>query len=72
MWYLLSDMSSQAFLIDDDPNNIGFVGNRTECALLMLARKWGIDYRTIRAQQEKNIAKVNCPCCCLQTNLIVD
>lgn len=55
----MSGVSSQAFLLDDDPDNVGFVGNRTECALLMLARKWGIDYKVIRSQQEKNVAKVD-------------
>lgn len=37
---------SQAFLIIKEP--IEFVGNRTECALLMLLRTWGADYKAIR------------------------
>ena len=28
---------------------VDFVGNRTECALLLLLRSWGVDYRALRA-----------------------
>ena len=33
-----------------DPNNgkIDFVGNRTECALLVMTRNWGQDYKALR------------------------
>jgi hypothetical protein len=32
----------QAFLIENDKENVDFVGNRTECALLMMLRKWEV------------------------------
>ncbi|GMH44859.1 hypothetical protein BSKO_12811 [Bryopsis sp. KO-2023] len=51
-------LNAKAFLIDDDPDNIQFVGNRTECALLMLARKWNISYKDIRLAEEKNVVKL--------------
>jgi Ca2+-transporting ATPase len=28
-------------------NKVDFVGNRTDCALLMLMRKWGMDYKQV-------------------------
>jgi hypothetical protein len=33
---------------DESTGKLGFVGNRTECALLVMARGWGKDYRQIR------------------------
>lgn len=38
----------QAFLIEHDNDTVGFVGNRTECALLMLLRSWGVSYEALR------------------------
>lgn len=40
----------QAFLITDEKTGkIDFVGNRTECALLlMLQKEWGQDYKALR------------------------
>lgn len=32
----------QAFLIENDKEHVDFVGNRTECALLMMLRKWEV------------------------------
>ena len=46
----------QAFLIVKD--TIEFVGNRTECALLMLLRTWGADYKTIRDSYSPMVEKV--------------
>ncbi|KAK9840937.1 hypothetical protein WJX81_001285 [Elliptochloris bilobata] len=37
-------LNSKAFLITRDKATTEFVGNRTECALLMLLRGWGISY----------------------------
>lgn len=38
-------LNSKAFLIETAPDLVSFVGNRTECALLVLTRKWGVDYK---------------------------
>lgn len=45
----------QAFLVDGGDHtavshvkSVEFVGNRTECALLLLLRGWGHDYKGIR------------------------
>jgi P-type Ca2+ transporter type 2C len=35
----------QAFLIENDKEHVDFVGNRTECALLMMLRKWEVSIR---------------------------
>lgn len=51
-------MNSKAFLIEHASKPIEFVGNRTECALLMLLKGWGIDYRTVREQHESSLFKV--------------
>ena len=51
-------LSEQAFLIIKDPAPIGFVGNRTECALLMLLRTWDADYTAIREQYGPVVEKV--------------
>lgn len=37
---------------------IEFVGNRTECALLMMLRSWGIDYQHVRDLHSASIVKV--------------
>eukprot|EP00798_Chlamydomonas_sp_ICE-L_P007259 gene7259-371_t len=60
---LLSDLmhnialSSKAFLIEDDDGRIEFVGNRTECALLVLMRSWGVDYQELREDCTDKVAK---------------
>jgi Ca2+-transporting ATPase len=46
-------LNSKAFVIDKGASQpLEFVGNRTECALLVLAGKWGADYRAIREEYE--------------------
>lgn len=51
----------QAFLIEQPqsdgkgPPTTDFVGNRTECALLMMARSWGQDYRELRELHHSKI-----------------
>jgi hypothetical protein len=51
---LLLLLLAQAFLVDHDDGEVEFVGNRTECALLVLGRKWGGDYKAER--EEKRLA----------------
>lgn len=51
-------MFVQAFLIIKDPAPIGFVGNRTECALLMLLRAWDADYTVIREKYAPMVEKL--------------
>ncbi len=43
-----SAMNSKAFLVDLPTSTVDFVGNRTECALLMLLRKFNVDYQKVR------------------------
>jgi hypothetical protein len=45
----------QAFLVDHEDGEVEFVGNRTECALLVLARKWGQDYKALREDQHASL-----------------
>ena len=49
----------QAFLIDAGGNRVDFVGNRTECALIMLAKGWGFDYKKVREENEARVEKVS-------------
>jgi hypothetical protein len=42
-----NSLNSKAFLIEHADLPIEFVGNRTECALLMLTKKWGVDYKQV-------------------------
>eukprot|EP00775_Hariotina_reticulata_P009045 gene9045-9216_t len=51
-------LNSKAFLIEHGSDLVEFVGNRTECALLMLSRKWGADYKTIRDTYQPDIAQM--------------
>eukprot|EP00803_Ostreobium_quekettii_P006058 evm.model.scf_144.7 EVM.evm.TU.scf_144.7 scf_144:78288-87675(-) len=51
-------LNSKAFLIEDDPKNIQFIGNRTECALLMLGKAWGSDYKKLRDTFENDYVKI--------------
>lgn len=49
----------QAFLIEESgKDQIEFVGNRTECALLVLLKNWGFSYKAIRDQQHSAVARV--------------
>jgi hypothetical protein len=41
-----------------DNGSIDFVGNRTECALLVLLHKLGFDYKTLREEREQDQIKV--------------
>lgn len=43
---------------EDKRTSIEFVGNRTECALLMMLRSWGIDYQQVRDLHSASIIKV--------------
>ena len=47
----------QAFLIENDAS-ISFVGNRTECALLMLLRGWGVSFKDLREEFKDRIEQV--------------
>lgn len=38
--------------------SVEFVGNRTECALLLMLRGWGHDYKGIRDTKRSDIRKV--------------
>ncbi len=51
-------MNSKAFLVDQASGVVDFVGNRTECALLVLMRKLGIDYKAVRDERGKSQIKV--------------
>jgi len=55
----------QAFLVDaadhtavSHVKSVEFVGNRTECALLLMLRGWGHDYKGIRDQHRAAVQKV--------------
>ncbi len=48
----------QAFLIEHDANAVEFMGNRTECALLMLLRGWGLRYEAVRNEHKAHIFQV--------------
>ncbi len=37
---------------------VDFVGNRTECALLVMMRKLGVDYDKVRQERSKDQIKV--------------
>ena len=41
-------LGAQAFLIEHDRDTLDFVGNRTDCALLVLLRSWGLSYAALR------------------------
>ena len=49
---------AQAFLVEHDANAVEFVGNRTECALLMMLRGWGVGYEALRKEHRVNVLKV--------------
>ncbi|GLC40623.1 hypothetical protein PLESTM_001094100 [Pleodorina starrii] len=51
-------LNNKAFLVDQENGTIDFVGNRTECALLVLLRKLGIDYKTVRDEREADQVKM--------------
>lgn len=41
-----------------EKGTIEFVGNRTECALLMLLRDWGGSYKEIRDRNHSNTERI--------------
>lgn len=45
-------------MIIKDPAPVGFVGNRTECALLMMLRTWDADYTVIREKHAHMVERV--------------
>ncbi|KAF6264067.1 hypothetical protein COO60DRAFT_1457828 [Scenedesmus sp. NREL 46B-D3] len=51
-------LNSKAFLIEHGKDLVDFVGNRTECALLMLSRKWGSDHKALRAAHQPHIEQM--------------
>jgi P-type Ca2+ transporter type 2C len=53
-------LNAKAFLTEDEKTGaIGFVGNRTECALLLMLQKdWKVDYRTIREEYATKVVEV--------------
>ncbi|KAL6763493.1 plasma membrane calcium-transporting ATPase [Haematococcus lacustris] len=51
-------MNNKAFLIDQPGGATDFVGNRTECALLVLLRKLGIDYNVVREEMHSSQVKL--------------
>lgn len=44
----ISINSKAHLLLKEDQETIQFIGNRTECALLMMLRNWGMEYKPIR------------------------
>ena len=49
----------QAFLIEHpETGKVDFVGNRTECALLMMLRAWGFDYEELRNEGHTRLEKM--------------
>lgn len=51
-------LNSKAFLIEHDKDHVDFVGNRTECALLMMLRKWEMSYKDLRTKHEPRVANL--------------
>ncbi|GIL57498.1 hypothetical protein Vafri_12720 [Volvox africanus] len=51
-------LNNKAFLVDQDNGTVDFVGNRTECALLVLLRKLGFDYKQLRDEREQDLVKM--------------
>jgi hypothetical protein len=48
----------QAFLIEKEKGSPDMVGNRTECALLLLMRSWGIHYKALRDAHMHDVSYV--------------
>ena len=48
----------QAFLISHEKAATEFVGNRTECALLVLLRGWGVSYEVLRARHADDVEQL--------------
>ncbi|KAJ9507543.1 hypothetical protein QJQ45_019083, partial [Haematococcus lacustris] len=45
-------MTSKAFLMEQPDGKTEFQGNRTECALLVMLKRWAMDYRTLQQEQK--------------------
>jgi len=66
-------LNSKAFYIEEAGKKTEFVGNRTECALLMLSqRDWATPYEAVRKQHAEAVVNVRaslaaalllCMCC---------
>ena len=49
----------QALLLENsEKDSIQFVGNRTECALLILLKDWGANYKEIRDQHHSGTERI--------------
>ena len=55
---LISSLVWQAFLVETENKGVDFVGNRTECALLMLLREWGLSYKALRDTHQNSIERI--------------
>lgn len=53
-----ASLNSEAFLIQEENEPIKFVGNRTECALLVLAKNLNVDYKDVRSKEGVERIKV--------------
>jgi Ca2+-transporting ATPase len=47
----------QAFVLENGPK-LDFVGNRTECALIMMLKNWGCDYTKVRDEYSASLFKM--------------
>lgn len=60
-------LNSKAFYVEEEGQKTNFVGNRTECALLMLSqRDWDTPYDAVRKQHSaavRNVRSEPCPIC---------
>jgi Ca2+-transporting ATPase len=50
----------------DGSGKVDFVGNRTECALLMMLHGWGQDYKELRNLHHEATVGASCCACCGQ------
>ncbi len=44
--------------LSQENGTVGFVGNRTECALLVMLRKFGFDYKAVAEEREADRVKL--------------
>lgn len=44
--------------MDGEKGSIDFVGNRTECALLVMLKNWGEDYKLVRELNHDKIIEI--------------
>eukprot|EP00201_Polytomella_parva_P009432 CAMPEP_0175050876 /NCGR_PEP_ID=MMETSP0052_2-20121109/7489_1 /TAXON_ID=51329 ORGANISM="Polytomella parva, Strain SAG 63-3" /NCGR_SAMPLE_ID=MMETSP0052_2 /ASSEMBLY_ACC=CAM_ASM_000194 /LENGTH=692 /DNA_ID=CAMNT_0016315101 /DNA_START=58 /DNA_END=2132 /DNA_ORIENTATION=+ len=50
-------LNSKAFILQDG-EKLQLVGNRTECALLLMLRTWNVDYVKLRSDRETSMVKM--------------